>query len=249
MKKMSTRAVATAVAAALGTEARRWEKNQMVRYYLTPAAIQRLGGGRVTASTRAYVETAPVPHIGTWDVQHADVLASALEALAATAPATAPADPAPATEPAAQPAQSPWAILRAWASEAALATRPAWRYSRVDVDVAIGCVSIRLYDGTGRGDDWAVVQIAADGTITRSGKNGACVRLLPDVTPQAVIDAAQAVLRAEAARLRRETEDDVIDTPAAYSGGYDASDDGDDYEVIAAHMREARRGRRAYDRW
>lgn len=163
------------------------------------------------------------------------------EASVATEPAATPAAPAAPAQP------SPMTVLRAWAAEAAAATRPAWRHSSVDVDAAVGCVDIRLHDGTGRGDDWAVLRIDDDGRVTRDGKNGACRRLLPDVIPQAVIDAALEALRCATARARRaaaayDADDD--DTPA-YSGGYD----GDDHEMIAAHMREARRGRRAYDRW
>lgn len=232
MKKMITGETAAAVAAALGTEARRWEKNQMVRYYLTAQAIEALGGGHATASTRAYVETAPVPHIGTWDVQHADVLASALEALAATAPADAPAD-----EPATTTRQA-WATIREWA-----AGHPGWRHvTSVDADGRGVTIDWADVQWPSRADDRGWMTIDADGNVAVGGKNGGCIRATRGYEPTAdVVDAVRAIM---AARQRQAAAYD-----AAYSGGYDATEDGDDYELISAHMREARRGRRAYDRW
>ena len=268
MKRTISTDTAAAIVAVLGGDARLWEKNGLTRYYLTARAIEALGGGHVTASTKAYVETAPTPHIGTWEVQYAETLVAALETLGILATTAGPVDPdsryaaailaeqarrglAPATEPATAPATEPaatpatttrqaWATIREWA-----AGHPGWRHvTSVDADGRGVTIDWADVQWPSRADDRGWMTIDADGNVAVGGKNGGCIRATRGYEPPAdVVAAARAIM---AARQRQEAMS-VIDTSDA--AAWDCRADGDDYELISAHMREARRGRRAYDRW
>jgi len=171
-----------------------------------------------------------------------DEASAASASRAATAPATEPAT-APADEPATTPAtttRQAWATIREWA-----AGHPGWRHvTSVDADGRGVTIDWADVQWPSRADDRGWMTIDADGNVAVGGKNGGCIRATRGYEPPAdVVAAARAIM---AARQRQEAMS-VIDTSDA--AAWDCRADGDDYELISAHMREARRGRRAYDRW